>query len=857
VLVELLRAEAATLGPSAALARYETYRRFLRDELGTDPGDALQAVHRQLLQAAAPPVRRGVQHEPNQLLGRDDDLAAVAGLLRASRVVSIVGPGGLGKTRLAHAVSRRAEQRSVHFVPLAGVAGDGDVAGEVASALGVGEGRRPGASVDLPTGIVDALGPGPALLVLDNCEHVVRGVAALVHTVVSRTRDLRVLATSRAPLGLSSESVYLLPQLDLPTSVELFGQRARAARPGVELRGDAVLELCRHLDGLPLAVELAAARVRVMTVAEITRGLEDRFALLRGGPREAPERHQTLQAVVDWSWNLLDRAGQVAMSALSVFPAGFTAGAAGQVLDDDVLVVLEHLVDQSLLKAVDTPSGVRFGMLEAVREFAGARREATGQAGPVVDRFLAWARAFGIADHDSLFGADPAPALERIRAEQDNLAQALRYGLARRDGPTVAAVAAVLASLWMVESNYGRMTMLGGETAWVLSHYRPAPDSVEVTRTAAALSTAYDLTISNPRAGRSLVVLRRLPPAPADTPLRAAAAVLSAVPEGLSALAALCDSQQPLIAGAASGVMSFFLQNAGDPDAALRAAGRMLEAFDRPEFPVMRIVASGRLAELYMYADQGAEAVRQLRAALAVQEKLESWPDVLGIRWAMVLACMQVGDLDAAEHWLESAGAGVADETFGSRSFDLAVRGELLLARGEVEAGLAHWRRAVELMASTSIPDARVEPGLEPWALEVKAAAVVAHMQHGRGDAVEWAVRDVEAGLSAFLESSDQPMYLAGLPLCGALLLALGMADLDRGGRTGDETVRRSAVRMIALAVRLGYLRQFQPTMSAGRARAAAERADRSAYDDAVSSYADLGPDELLAGAGAAVRDRR
>lgn len=139
VLLELLRSEAATVGPSVALARYETYRRALRDELGSDPGPALQTAHRQLLQGEAPAVRHGIPHEPNRLLGRDDDIAAVADLLRSSRVTSIVGAGGLGKTRLAHAVSRRAEQRIVHLVALAGVTTHDDVAGEVASVLGVGE----------------------------------------------------------------------------------------------------------------------------------------------------------------------------------------------------------------------------------------------------------------------------------------------------------------------------------------------------------------------------------------------------------------------------------------------------------------------------------------------------------------------------------------------------------------------------------------------------------------------------------------------------------------------------------------------------------------------------------------------
>ncbi|WP_327003099.1 hypothetical protein OHA72_49795 [Dactylosporangium sp. NBC_01737] len=202
VLLELLRAEAATAGPAAALARYGAYRGQLREELGTDPGPALQDAHQRLLRAKAP---AGVPHEPNPLLGRDDDIAAVTALLATSRVTSVVGTGGLGKTRLAYAVSRQARQPLVHLVALAGVAADADVAQEVAASLGA----------------------GPALLVLDNCEHVVQGVADLVRSLVAATRDVRVLTTSRAPLGLSSESVYPLPELHPDAAVELFRQRAR------------------------------------------------------------------------------------------------------------------------------------------------------------------------------------------------------------------------------------------------------------------------------------------------------------------------------------------------------------------------------------------------------------------------------------------------------------------------------------------------------------------------------------------------------------------------------------------------------------------------------------------------------
>ena len=869
VLVELLRGEAATVGPSAALDRYEAYRRSLRDELGTDPGPALHALYQQLLEGTAPVVRHGVPHEPNPLLGRDDDIAAVAGLLRSSRVASIVGPGGLGKTRLAQVVSRQAEQRIVQFVALAGVASDDDVAGEVASALGTGESRRtptsqPARPTDLVGGIVSALGPGPALLVLDNCEHVLRGAADLVGALVSMTQDLRVLTTSRAPLGLSSESVYLLPELSLPTAVELFIQRATAARPGADLPADLVEEVCRHLDGLPLAVELAAARVRAMSVAEIARRLEDRFGLLRGGPRDAPERHQTLQAVVDWSWNLLEPPGRAAMRALSVFPAGFTADAAVLVLGQgdaaDVPAVLEDLADQSLLKVADTPAGLRFRMLETVREFSTAEREAAGETERAVDGFLAWARNFGVAHHDAVFGADPFAPLARIRAEQDNLAQALRYGLARADAGTVAVTSAVLGGLWIIESNYPRLMTLISETSRPLSHLRPGPELLEATRTSLALSTTWVFLLEGPRATRSLIALRRLPPAPPDTLVRAAAVVLGAAGGDRSALYKLCDSDEPLVAGAANAVVSYFWENQGDLDSALKAARRTLDAFEQRKFPYLQAMAHARMSELCLQVERGGEARRHLLAALPVLELFGNLADLAGIRTWMVLASLQDGDVDEAERWLEQTAPPRADEPVGTLTYGFGVWAEILLARGEVEAGLRLWRRVVDLLANAEGPIFAMEqdPTQDQWILEAAAVTVVAHAQHGRLDLVEELTGELPHRLRAILmhPAANPPPYRMELPTCGGLLLALAMVDLDRGQRTGEELVTRSGARLVALAERFRFLRNFQPTMSAARARQGAQEADRPAYDEAVSSYAGLGTEELRAAALAALAAR-
>ncbi|MFC9945148.1 ATP-binding protein [Streptomyces pratensis] len=839
VLAELLRCEADQVGPAAALRRYDAYRRGLRDELGADPGPRLKGVHEELLRAEVPAARHGVPHEPNPLLGREADIAAVTGLLRTARVVTVTGPGGLGKTRLAHAVGRAAEQRVVHFVPLAGVTADEDVAGEVASATGAGESRHFAGGGDLVGGIVGALGSGPVLLVLDNCEQVVDGAADLVRVLVSRSRELRILVTSRAPLALTSESLYALPELTLATSVELFEQRARSARPGVELPAAQVAELCRHLDGLPLAVELAAARVRVLTVTEIGRRLRDRFALLRGGARDTPARHRTLHAVVEWSWNLLEPGGRAALRALSVFPGGFTEEAAQRVLPDgsgeDALSLLEQLADQSLVKAVDSASGIRFRMLETVREFSAARRAQAGEEEAVTVRFLAWARDFGRTHHDVLLSGDPLPSWVRIRAEQDNLVLALRHALARADGPTTAAVTAVLATLWATDSNHTRLAALAAETGGPLSHFHPGPEDVETARSAAAVCAAALFMSSGPHAMRQLVTLRRLPQATPDTLLRALALVLSATPEvrppRYERLWELCAAGEPLVAGLAECVAGYVWEYENEVDRALESARRMLAALGSLRNPAMQMLCHGRISELCLQTGRGAEAHRHLRAALGALDQFEDPSDAVGIRWGLVLACLQRGEVDEAEHWLELASHDQRLEADGIFfTPDLAARAEVALARGLTGAGLELWRRAVERMREGRPPQA-THPFVDPWALEVHSAALAAHARHGLLEPLEWLIGHLREQLRQLLDGRLGAGFPVKLPVYGTVLLALGLAGLAQGDT--------SAVRPMALAERMGVLREF-PTLSVARARQSAEDADRTAYAEAVSEYAAL-----------------
>ncbi|MGW6060496.1 ATP-binding protein [Streptomyces sp. NPDC055189] len=845
VLAGLLRGEAATAGPSAALTRYDAYRRELRQALGTEPGAGLKALQQELLRGEAPVLRHGVPHEPNPLLGREEDIAAVERLLRASRAVTVIGPGGLGKTRLAHAVSRRAQQRVVHFVPLAAVTADRDVATEVASALGAGEGRHAVVSgqgpADPVAAILGALGSGPALLVLDNCEQVIRGTAGLVQDLVAASKELRVLATGRAPLDLTSEAVYALPELGLATSVELFTQRARAARSGVELAPDAVEGLCRHLDGLPLAVELAAARVRVLSVPEIARRLADRFALLRGGARDAPERHRTLHAVVEWSWNLLAQDARAALRMLSVFPGGFSGEAAEQVLGGEALFLLEQLAGQSLLTVADTPAGVRFGMLETVREFSAARRAEAGEEDEAIAQFLCWARDFGVSHHDVLMGPKPLVARERIRAEQDNLVAALRHALARTDGPATAALTAVLAALWSTDSNYPRLAALATDTGPLLSHYRPAPAYVEVARAAAVLCAAGQFMNLGPHAVRQLVTLRRLPPAPPDTLPRAIAVVLSALPAmrppGYAMLHTLCESAEPLVAGIAECVATYVWEYEHDIDRALVSARRMITALAPTGNPSLQLMGHSRLSELSLRTGRGQDAYDNLRAALQTLPRLGDEHDYIGIRSALVLACLQRGDPDEAESWLREAEGDNTPRDDAFYSPDLGARAEIALARGQTETGLRLWRVALEQMPETGSLH-RGDPWLDPWALQVQSAAVTAHAHAGRLELVADPVDRLRRRLRTLL--ADPPRSPVELPVFGTVLHALGMAALASGDATG--------VRMIALAERLRVLREFQPTMSADRARQAAEHADRPAYAAAVSQYAALKRDELWKG---------
>ncbi|NUT52507.1 MAG: AfsR/SARP family transcriptional regulator, partial [Saccharothrix sp.] len=310
----------------------------------------------------------------------------------------------------------------------------------------------------------------------------------------------------------------------------------------------------------------------------------------------------------------------------------------------------------------------------------------------------------------------------------------------------------------------------------------------------------------------------------------------------------LCAGAEPLLAAAANLITGYRREAAGDPDAALAATERALDLFaDRP-WP--RAICHCRIAELCLHLERGARARDHLLAALPVLHRLGARADAAGVRSLLVLADLQVGDTAEAQRRLAGLARVALDEgEVRTVGYGLGIQGELSLARGEVEAGLRLWRRVADQVRDAGVvPSTGIPFDLDPWVVEARSAAVVAHARHGRLDLVA----DVAAALTGPLEHllthppANPPPYLVERSLCGTLLLAAATADLARA-RTGND--RQRAARMLALAERMGFRRAFQPTMSAAAARADAERADRSAYREASSRYADLDPAGLRAAA--------
>jgi len=381
-------------------------------------------------------------------IGRESEVSALRNLLSGSRLLTLTGAGGSGKTRLAlETVSRLLEdgRTEVIWIELAALADPGSLAAHVAVAIGV---RAEGGG-SAEQAVIAALRGRPLLIVLDNCEHLADECARLAQALLAGCPDLRVLATSREALGIDGERSWLVPGLSLPESmssltpetalaaesVRLFVERARNVRPAFELTPanvPSVVRICRRLDGMPLAVELAAARVSVLTPEQIAERLDDRFALLTSASRSALPRHRTLRAAMDWSYQLLSDDERLLLERLSVFAGGFTLTAAeevcqgGEIPESQVLDLLSSLVARSLVAVQEEDGRARYRLLETVRQYAAEHRRARQAQDDVQERHVRYFLALATALESEVVLGRPA-RLRQLDIEHDNLREALAW----------------------------------------------------------------------------------------------------------------------------------------------------------------------------------------------------------------------------------------------------------------------------------------------------------------------------------------------------------------------------------------------------------------------------------------------
>src|SRR3954451_2395504 len=450
----LITAQYSSGQQADSLRSYETMRTMLAETLGLDPSVELQDLQRRVLQQdptllgqihetlAGSSVRGTLPAPATPLIDTEDQLGSARNLLRDHRLLTLTGAGGIGKSRLAVELGWSCIDEfdaGVWLIELAPVGNDDAVPAAVASTLSI----RPQQSSTLVESIVDWLTGRQLLLIVDNCEHVLESVRQLLAVVVARCPTVKVVATSREPLGIAGEHVHRVSVLS-PASdgVALFLDRAAAADDSFVASPDdidAITDICRHLDGLPLAIELAAARIRSMAPVDLLARLDSRFSVLRGSASGASGHHHTLLMTVDWSYQLLTEAEQSLFDRLSVFSGGWDVPAAEAVCDAevvdvaDVIDLLSHLVDKSMVSVERRTDGTRYRLLETLREFGDRRLRERGNADQVRDRHLLY--YVDVAEHaDDLFrGSQQLVGIATFDREWDNMRAAHGWAITSRN----------------------------------------------------------------------------------------------------------------------------------------------------------------------------------------------------------------------------------------------------------------------------------------------------------------------------------------------------------------------------------------------------------------------------------------
>lgn len=479
----LMRALGAAGRASEALVVYQDAREALAETLGVDPSPELSALHVALLRgevggAENAERRTNLRAELTGYIGKYADIAAVRDLIARHRLTTLTGPGGSGKTRLALETAQTLLDDlpdGAWLVELASLDANGDVAQSAIAALGLRDALLGGAPDAEPIErFVAAVRDRETLVILDNCEHVIDMVAVFAHRVLGECRRVRILATSREPLGITGEALWQVEPLALPAehadpgeietspAVQLLRDRAGAVRKDLASDARALATMgrvCRALDGIPLAIELAAARLRTMTLEQLADRLDDRFRLLTGGSRTAIPQHRTLRAVVDWSWELLTDAERTVLRRLAVFAGGTSLAAAEQVCADtgdgpdagverwEVLELLTALTEKSLLlTAAETEP--RYRMLDTIRQYARDRLEESGEADAARRAHLAYFTGLAATAEPHLRRAGQLEWLAVLGAEHDNIAVAMRGALAAGDTAGALRLAAAAGWYW-------------------------------------------------------------------------------------------------------------------------------------------------------------------------------------------------------------------------------------------------------------------------------------------------------------------------------------------------------------------------------------------------------------------------
>ncbi|WP_425563959.1 AfsR/SARP family transcriptional regulator [Saccharothrix xinjiangensis] len=806
-----------------ALESYAELRRSLAEERGLEPGPELAALHLAILNQdpalvadlpgfgrGAPGAGRGeaaggrgevVAGRPatnlpvavTGLVGRDEAVRELRGLVDRVRLLTLTGPGGVGKTSLAVEVARGVVADGVWLVELAGAGGGDQAVAAIAAVLGVRDdgGGRFGDPADPVDRVVDALRNRDALLVLDNCERLVEPVAGLVSRLLRTAPRLRVLVTSQEPLNLAFETVRAVPPLDVPSAVELFAARAAAAAPGFALTaGNApvVAALCRRLDGLPLALELAATRVRGLGVTTLLDRLRDRFRVLAAGHRDAPARHRTLRAVIDWSWDLLDDAERAVLRRLSVHVDGCALDAAEAVCAGDgvpdVPAAVTRLVDRSLVVAPEHTGVPRFRLLESVADYGRERLRDAGELDAVRRRHAEFYLDLAERAEPELRGPDQLAWLDRLDADAANLRAAFDV----LDDAGAARLARALTWYWFLRGHLreARGLLTGDDpeaVAWrsglgVLAGEAVEPGSVEGAarigdplRRARArwflgyvLSTAGDMRGAEPLTGQALAAFEEL------------------------------GDRWGVAAAHADLVSQSLARGLVEParESAERSAALFSELGDRWG----RLKSSFALGTLAGMRGDYPRATALHQEGLRVAEELRSWPEVsYKLSWLGRVALLE-GDLAAARDLHERARRIAAEqgfsagEAYAETGLALGARREGLLDEAEerLRRVLAwHERVGGDLSATLVLAELGFVAELRgdaARALELQSEGLEVARRSGDPRAVALGLE----GLAGARAAGGEPAEAAGLlgaaaaagDSVGVPLPAAGRGDVDR-----------------------------------------------------------------------------